>query len=284
MFRTYYQLTKPGIIYGNLLTAAGGFLLAANGHIDWWLLLATLAGTSLIIASGCVFNNYLDRDIDKKMARTKQRALVAGLLQTRNALVYGTVLGLLGVLILSLWVSYLVVLIGIAAWFFYVVVYGIAKRRSVHGTLVGTIPGGASMVAGYVAVTNRLDLGALLLFVIMVCWQMPHFYAIAMYRFKDYRAAGLPVLPVEKGMLAAKKQILTYIVIFILACALLTIFDYTGYTYLAVMSATGLCWLYLGIKNFQVLSDKVWGRKMFLFSLIIITSLSFMLPVGAALL
>ncbi len=283
MFRTYYQLTKPGIIYGNLLTAAGGFLLASKGQVNWWLLLATLAGTSLIIASGCVFNNYLDRTIDKKMARTKQRALATGLVPVRSAIMYGTVLGLLGVLILSVWTSFLVLSIGLVAWLFYVAVYGIAKRRSLYGTLVGTIPGAAPMVAGYVAVTNQFDLGALLLFVIMVCWQMPHFYAIAMYRFKDYKAAGLPVLPVKRGMLAAKRQILAYIVAFIIACAGLSAFGYTGYVFVVVMAALGAYWLYLGIKNFQVIKDKAWGRKMFLFSLIVIMSLSIMLPIGAVL-
>jgi len=97
VLKAYYQLTKPGIIYGNILTATAGFLFATKlRHIHIGLLLATLIGTALVIAAACVFNNYIDRGIDKKMARTKKRALVQGAIPARNALVYATVLVLAG--------------------------------------------------------------------------------------------------------------------------------------------------------------------------------------------
>src|SRR6266581_790040 len=94
--KTYYRLTKPGIIYGNVLTATAGFLLASKGHVDFWRLVATIAGISLVIASACVFNNYIDRGIDKKMARTKKRALVRGIISPQTALIYAVALGLMG--------------------------------------------------------------------------------------------------------------------------------------------------------------------------------------------
>ena len=90
--KTYYNLAKPGIIYANSLTAAAGFLLASNGHIDGWRLAATLAGISLLIGSACVFNNLLDRNIDKLMARTAKRALVTGVVRARFATIYAVVL------------------------------------------------------------------------------------------------------------------------------------------------------------------------------------------------
>jgi heme o synthase len=282
ILKTYYRLTKPGIIYGNILTATGGFFLASKGQIDWWLLFATLAGMSLIIASGCVFNNYIDRGIDKKMARTRKRALVSGLIPIRNALISGTVIGCSGVVVLSLWTNLLVVTIGLTAWFFYVVLYAVAKRRSVHGTLVGTIPGAAPPIAGYAAATGHLDSGALILFLIMVFWQMPHFYAIALYRFKDYKAAGLPVLPVKKGAHSTKTQILAYIAGFIIATAMLSIFGYTGLLWVVVMASLGLYWLWLGMKGFNsVTNDTIWARKMFMFSLVIITAMSALLSINA---
>src|SRR5260221_9391674 len=92
VFRTYYRLTKPGIICGNLLTAAAGFLLASRGHIDFWLLVSTLLGLALVVGSACVFNNSLDRGLDAHMARTRRRALVSGAVSSRAALVYGAVL------------------------------------------------------------------------------------------------------------------------------------------------------------------------------------------------
>lgn len=270
MIKTYYLLTKPGIIRGNSMTAAAGFFLASQHHINAQLLAAALIGTSLVIAAGCVFNNYIDRTIDKKMARTKQRALVLGIISRQQALTYATALAILGFVVLAVYTNWLTVAIGVAALFFYVVLYGIAKRRSVHGTIIGSVPGAASIVAGYTAVTGRLDGAALLLFLILVCWQMPHFYAIALYRFDDYAAAGLPVLPVKKGSIAAKKQILFYITVFTVAAASLSLFEYTGPAYLAVVLLLGLAWLSLGLKNYTVKDDKSWGHAMFLFSLLVI--------------
>jgi protoheme IX farnesyltransferase len=277
LIKTYYTLTKPGIIYGNALTAAAGFLLASKGHVDGWLLLATVAGTSLVIASACVFNNYIDRAIDAKMARTSKRALVEGTVKGRNAIIYATFLGLGGFLVLAVDTNLLVVGIGLVALFDYVVLYGLAKRRSVHGTLVGSIAGAAPVVAGYCAVTGRFDTGAIILFLILASWQMPHFYAIAMYRFNDYKTASLPVLPVKSGVQAAKIQILLYIVAFIAANALLSAFGYTGYTYLIIMTLLGLAWLWKGLQGFKTNADRLWARQMFFFSLVIILSLSIML-------
>ena len=278
--KNYYRLTKPGIIYGNLLTATAGFLLASAGHVDLWLLLATLAGTSLVIASACSFNNYIDRGLDAKMTRTKRRALVQGAIRGRDALIFASILGLAGFLVLGLWVNAVVFGIGLAAFIDYIALYGLAKRRSVHGTLVGSIAGAAPVVAGYCTVTDRFDGGALILFLILALWQMPHFYAIAMYRFDDYKAAGLPVLPVKAGSRAAKTQIVLYITAFIAANVLLSIFGYTGYAYLIIMTLLGLSWLRLGLQGFKAANDKRWARQMFFYSLIIILSLSVMLSVG----
>ncbi len=281
--RAYYYLTKPGIIYGNSINAAAGFLLASAGHIDFLLFVETLAGIGLVMASACVFNNYIDRNIDDKMARTKNRALVKGDIAVNSALAYGVMLGILGFTILAFYTNQLTVWLGVIAFVDYIVFYGVTKRKSVFGTIVGSIAGALPPVAGYTAVTGHLDGGALILFLIYALWQMPHFYAIAMYRYDDYKKAGLPVLPVVKGTRAAKVQVLAYITTFILACSLLTVWGYTGYIYLAVVGLAGLYWLWLGIKNYNKLSDKMWGKKMFLFSLIVILVLAVMLSVGPVL-
>ncbi|HUD07130.1 MAG TPA: heme o synthase [Candidatus Saccharimonadales bacterium] len=279
--KTYYRLTKPGIIYGNLITATGGFLLASKGHIHFLLLLETLIGISLVIGSGCVFNNYIDRGIDKKMSRTSKRALVIGDLSSRAAIIYGTVLGILGTLILSVYTNWLTVCIGLIAFLVYVVFYGISKRRSVHGTVVGSIAGAAPITAGYCAVTGQFNGAAVILFLILVLWQMPHFYSIAMYRFDDYKNAGLPVLPVKKGMYATKLRIIIYIIAYAVAVSLLSIFGYAGYSYLVVTLAFALVWLWLGLKGFRTSNDKLWARRMFFFSLIVIIALPVMLSLNA---
>lgn len=278
--KTYYLLTKPGIIYGNLLTATGGFLLASKKDINFGLLLLTLLGIALVIGSACVVNNYLDRGLDKKMARTKKRALVSGDISPASALIYAIVLAIIGFFVLAKFTNLLTVCIGVIGFVDYVVLYAIGKRRSTLGTIIGSVSGAMPIVAGYTAVTNRFNDGALILFLILAFWQMPHFYAISLRRLKDYKAAGLPVLPAKKGARTTKIQILLYIAAFIAAIGALRIYGYAGWTFLIVMEVLGLKWLYMGVKGFQTDDDEKWGRKMFLFSLVVILTFSVMLAIN----
>lgn len=279
----YYYLTKPGIIYGNLLTAAAGYLLGSRWHIQRLSFFGLLIGTSLVIGSACVFNNYLDRGIDAKMKRTKRRALVSGAVSNGQALAYGVVLGVVGVSALIACTNRLTLSVGLVAFVDYVWLYGWSKRHSVHGTLVGSISGSAPIVAGYTAATNRFDTGALLLLLILTCWQMPHFYAIALYRYQDYKAAKLPVLPIVKGVRSAQLQIVAYILAFIGAVTLLTAAGYTGYSYLLVMGGLGVWWLWRGLRGLKAKDTAQWGRQMFLASLLVIMGVSVMTAVGGLL-
>lgn len=280
MLKKYYHLAKPGIIYGNILNALAGFFLASRWQFEFGLLASTIGGMALVIASGCVFNNYLDRSLDAKMKRTKKRALVEGTISGSSAIAYATILGISGFAILARYTNALTVCLGLLAIFNYVVLYGFFKRRSVHGTVVGSVAGALPPVAAYSAVTNHLDVGAVILFFIYVFWQMPHFYAIGMYRFKDYKAAGLPILSVKKGMRASKVYILGYTAAFTVTSLLLTSFGYTGYAYLFVMAGIGLYWLVKGLKGFEAEDDGEWARHMFGTSLIVVMVLAVMLSVG----
>ena len=272
--RDFYQLTKPGIIRGNLITCTAGFFLASQGRIDWWLFVAALAGLSLVIGSGCVFNNYIDRGIDAKMARTKTRALVQGRISNQSALIYGSVLLVLGLGTLGLGTNGLTALIALSGWFFYVVVYSIWKRRSVYSTIVGSVAGAVPPVVGYTAVSGQLDSAAVTLFAILVLWQMPHFYAIGIRRRKEYAAAGIPILPVKQSIQVAKINILLYILGFTAAASLLTAYDYATNFYLAIALVLGLWWLSAGIKGFSTKDDVGWAKRMFRISLVVITGLS----------
>lgn len=274
----YYLLTKPGIILGNLLTVAAGFLLASKGDIDLWLFFATLIGLALIIASACVFNNYIDRKIDKKMERTKHRALVTGLISGKNALFFGTILGLLGNAILYSYTNALTLFVANIGFFVYVFIYSIWKCKTIHGTAIGSIAGAVPPVVGYCAVSNRFDAGAFILFMMMVLWQMPHFFAIAMSHLDDYKKADIPVLPVKKGTLRTKIHMVLYILGFIAAAAMLTFFDYTGYVYLGVAMTISIAWLWLCLKGFKSPNNQVWGNQMFRLSLVLITAICFVIP------
>ncbi|MDB6144146.1 MAG: protoheme farnesyltransferase, partial [Pseudomonas sp.] len=270
--------TKPGIIFGNVLSVAGGFFLASKGHIDFGLFLASAIGTSLVVASGCVFNNCIDRDIDLKMERTKNRVLVQGLVSLKLALVYALLLGVAGVGLLYTKANPLAALFAVIGFVIYVGFYSLyLKRKSVHGTLVGSLSGAMPPVIGYVAVSNSFDLAALTLLVMFSLWQMPHSYAIAIFRFNDYRAASIPVLPVMRGIVVAKRHILIYILAFLVATLMLTFGGYAGLSYLAVAAGMGMYWLYMAWTGYKAVDDTVWARKLFVFSIFTITALSVMM-------
>ncbi|ATG14997.1 TPA: heme o synthase [Providencia alcalifaciens] len=281
MFKQYLQVTKPGIIFGNLISVIGGFLLASKGSIDYPLFIATLLGVSLVVASGCVFNNYIDRDIDRIMERTKNRPLVKGLIDPKVSLIYATALGIAGMVLLLVAANALAMLLALIGFIVYVGVYSLyMKRKSVYGTLIGSLSGAAPPVIGYCAVTNEFDAGALILLLIFSLWQMPHSYAIAIFRFKDYKAANIPVLPVIKGISVAKTHIFLYILAFMVATLMLAISGYAGYKYLVVGAAVSLWWLGMAISGFKTENDdRVWARKLFIFSIVAITSLSVMMSV-----
>ncbi|GKW16031.1 protoheme IX farnesyltransferase [Pectobacterium actinidiae] len=283
MIKQYLQVTKPGIIFGNLISVIGGFLLAAQGRIDYPLFFATLVGVSLVVASGCVFNNVIDRDIDKKMERTKNRVLVKGLISLKVTLVYASLLGIAGFALLYIAANPLAMWLAVMGFIVYVGVYSLyMKRHSVYGTLIGSLSGAAPPVIGYCAVSNQFDAGALILLLIFSLWQMPHSYAIAIFRFKDYQAANIPVLPVVKGISVAKHHITLYIVAFAVATLMLSLGGYAGYKYLVVAAAVSVWWLGMALSGYKnAIDDRVWARKLFVFSIVAITSLSVMMSVDS---
>jgi len=214
------------------------------------------------------------------MERTKKRALVQHTIPVKSALTYASVLGIAGYGLLVMYTNWLTVLVGSIGFMVYVFLYTYGKRKTVYSTLIGSVSGSAPPVAGYVAVTGSFDGAALLLFLILTFWQMPHFYAIAIYRLKDYKAAGLPVLPVVKGIKATKIQIISYIVAFTVAVIMLSVLGYTGWTYLAVVGAVSLAWLRIAYKGLAANNSEKWAREVFKFSLIVTLVFSFMLSVN----
>lgn len=271
VLRDYYQLTKPGIIRGNLMAAGAGFLLGAGRSPDWAQFAATLAGLGMVIAGACVSNNIMDRGIDRRMARTRRRALAGERVSVTRASEFAATLTFGGTLLLSLWVSFLTAILALAGYAAYVGLYGFGKRRTVHGTLIGTISGAVPPVAGYAAASGRIDLAAGLLFLILVVWQMPHFYALAIMQRDDYKLAGIPVLPVVQGVTATKKQIVWYCAAFLAVVPLPSLFGYTGVTYAAVALALGIFWLARGLAGFDAGDDRKWARRMFRTSLAVLS-------------
>jgi len=280
MIKKYLSLTKPGVLFANALTTAAGFVFASHGNININLFLWTLIGSTLIIASACTINNYLDQDIDKLMARTKKRVLVTGEANAHTALGFGITLGVLGALSLYLFVSFLVLCIGVTGFIVYVYLYGaLSKRRSVHGTLVGSVSGAIPILAGYVAAHGSMDLTALILFMIMFVWQLPEFYSISVYRQKEYKKAGVPVISVVKGIPATIVQIFVYTLVFVALSISLWYFGPASYTYLVIMALLGGRWILLGLDGFTAQDTDQWARKMFNFSLYVLLAFCFLISI-----
>lgn len=270
MWRDFYNLTKPGIIRGNLITAAAGGLLAARDHLDLWVFGSMLVGLGLVIASACVTNNYLDRELDARMQRTKDRALVRGAISPAGAIFFAAALLVVGAGALTAFTNAAATYLAIAGWLAYVGFYGYVKRKSAWGTIAGSISGALPPVIGYVALGGQDGVVAGLLFAILVIWQMPHFYAISLFRIKDYRAARLPVLPVVRGGRTTRYRILAYMIAFIVVAPLLSWRGITGVSYAAGVIAVGGWWLWRGYSGWR-LSDAAWGKRVFTTSLVVLS-------------
>jgi len=287
MVKEYYRLAKPGIVYGNLLTTLAAYLFASRWQLVtsaiWINFLATMFGLGFVIASACVFNNYIDRDIDQKMARTQDRALVSGAISNTMALLYGAILALIGFALLVCFVNILTTIIALIGIIVYVFAYTFSKRKTEWATEIGSIAGAVPIVVGYTAYTNNFDWTAVILFLILALWQMPHFYSIALHRFDEYAAAGIPVLPLKRGTWETKVRILLYIFAFGVAGFALAYFGYAGFAYLVVVEIAAIVWFWLGTGGFSAEDGVQWARKLFFSSLFVLVIFCVMLSVATLL-
>lgn len=274
MLKDYYAALKPERTFFNVMTTLAGFLFACGWHVDWMLLLYTLLGTTLIVMSACAVNNCTDRTLDAKMPRTKNRATATGAVSIRRLASIAVIFGVVGFAILAVHVNRLTTLLGAIAYVDYVVLYAWSKRHTPWSTLIGTLSGSLPLVAGYTAATNSFTTTALLLGLVMLFWQMVHFYAIAIFRRKDYAAGNIPVWAVRYGVASTQKWLLFYTLLYLVTVIQLTFFASLGWVFLVVVGGMGVYWLYRGITGFRAEKPEMWARGMFGFSLITLLVLS----------
>lgn len=277
-WKDFIAVTKPGIIRSNLIAAFAGFWLASRWDIHFGLMIMTLLGTVLVMASSCVFNNYFDRELDMKMERTSKRSLPTGRLTPKVVLWYAVALGVAGLAVLFVFSGVLAGVFGVIGMFVYVVIYTLwLKRSSTWSTSVGAISGAMPPVIGYVAVTETVDMGAWLLFALLFLWQPPHFWALGIRRVEEYRAAGYPLLPVVKGIKRTKIQMIPYIALLVPLPVLMYVYGYAGIFFLVISLLLSLVWLYLSLKGFRAKDDEAWSKKVFFFSINYLTLSLFVL-------
>lgn len=267
MLKDLIALTKPRLLRLNVFAAIGGFWVASKWSIDWLMLLWVVIGSTLTIASGCVINNYWDRELDKKMERTQNRVLPTGRLTPGFVLGYGIVLGIIGLAVLFLLVNAITGWLGFLGWFVYIFIYTMwLKRTSTWNTSIGGISGAMPPVLGYCAVTTEIDAGAWLLFAFLFLWQPAHFWSLAIRRVEEYRAAGFIMLPVVKGIKRTKIQMIPYVVLLIPTSILLYTYGYTGMVFLIISVIAGVVWAVHTVLGLRAKDDEKWAKVNFLIS------------------
>ncbi|AEO08242.1 heme o synthase [Buchnera aphidicola] len=281
MFKYYLEIVKPKIVIGNLILVIGSFLFASRlFNFDIFLFVYTILGGSLVIASACVCNNVIDRDIDQKMKRTSDRVLSKNLISCQSALIFSIVLGILGIVILGLLVNYLSMFISIFGFFVYVFLYTwIYKRKSIYSTFIGSFSGSTPSMIGYVAISNKIDLCSILLFIILIFWQMSHFYSIAIFRKIDYKNANIPIFSVVKGVMTTKKHIFFYILAFTCFSSLLTFLGYLSYIFLFLFSIINFYWLFLSYCSLKKKYCSINSYQLFFCSIVVIVIFNFLISI-----
>jgi protoheme IX farnesyltransferase len=253
--RAYVALTKPRIIELLLVTTVPAMVLATRslpasvGGVDWgdWGLLVfwTMVGGTLAAGSANAINCYLDRDIDLLMTRTRRRPLPAHQVEPERAVVFGLVLGAISFAVMAWFVNLTAAFLTLLAIAFYVVVYTMLLKRSTpQNIVIGGAAGALPPVIGWAAVTGSVSLPAILLFALVFYWTPPHFWALSLRIRKDYAAAGVPMLPVVKGVPETTRQIALYTVLMVAISLVLFAVARMGAIYLVAAAALGAIFLW----------------------------------------
>ncbi len=191
----YLQLVKPRITSFVLLTTLSGFYLGSTGALDIFLLLHALAGAALVAGGAAALNQFLEREFDSQMQRTKDRPLPSGRLQPEEALRFGVALSVTGVIYLAILVNLTTSLLSVVTISSYLFLYTPLKRKTSLNTLIGAIPGSIPSIGGWAAARGEINSEAWMLFMILFFWQFPHFLSIAWIYRDDYAKAGCRMLP-----------------------------------------------------------------------------------------
>lgn len=250
-----------------------GMYMAQGQAPDVSLTLFTLIGVGLASGASSVLNNYIDRGIDGVMERTKARSLPTGRVLPQQALILGVVCGVISFLLLAWKVNLLTACLSAGALLAYIFVYTIwLKRTTEHNTVIGGAAGALPPVMGIAAVNNDIGMTAIVLFVVLFVWQPPHFWALALIRAEEYRAAGIPMLPVVRGQDYTKRQMLYYTIALVPASALPYLFNICGGIYLIGALALGFVYLGWTISFVRRPFNPIESRRLFLFSILYITA------------
>jgi heme o synthase len=268
-FRDYLALTKPRILVLLLITGYAAMWVAAGGLPNVGLSAVAMLGLAMSCGAANAINMWYDRDIDSVMNRTKKRPLPAGRLTPGQVLAFGVMTGALSFVLLAFLVNLMTALLSLAGLLFYVCIYTMwLKRSTTQNIVIGGAAGAVPPLVGWAAVTGQVSWASLAMFLIVFMWTPPHFWALALFRNEDYRRAKVPMLPVVKGEMHTKWQILLYSALMIPSTAALYWTGVVGEAYLWVSTALGLSMV---VSSLVLLRERLpaqkWAVRTFIWSI-----------------
>ena len=267
LLKSYYELCKPNVVYMMLICAFVGLLLAEESVSSFWYLFVSLSGIAFCAASAAAINQVIDRNTDASMTRTDQRPLPQGELSATHASIFALVIGILGALILYLYVNTLTMILTLASLIGYAFIYTVyLKRATPQNIVIGGLAGAAPPLLGWASVSNTIEPYALLLVLIIFVWTPPHFWALAIYRKDEYAKESIPMLPVTHGVIFTKLQIVLYTIILFIVSLLPYVVLMSGEIYLFSALALSTLFLYYSI-NLYYSNDDEDAMKTFQFSI-----------------
>jgi len=262
----YVALTKPRIIVLLLVTAFASMLIAAPGRVSPWVIVFTLAGGAASAGAANAINQVLERDLDAVMSRTRRRPIPAGRVEAPFAFAFAVLLGAVAFVEMAVLVNVLSAVLALAALCFYVFIYTVwLKRSTPQNIVIGGAAGAMPPLVGWAAATGRVELPALILFLIVFLWTPPHFWALALYRREEYAKAGVPMLPVVAGEEKTRQQIVIYAVLLVASTLLLFPLGGMGWVYCGSALALGGLFIFLAVRVRRERSPKA-AMRLFAYS------------------
>jgi protoheme IX farnesyltransferase len=247
--KAYFLLTKPRVIELLLVTTVPAMILAAGEFPRWSLILEVLAGGALAAGGANTINCWIERDRDQVMGRTRNRPLPTGAVHPEGALVFGLVLELAAFVLLATTVNVLSAGLAVGAMLFYVFVYTIwLKPRSPQNIVIGGAAGAVPVLVGWASVTNELAAAAWVMFAIVFFWTPPHFWALSLRYYDDYERAGIPMLPVAKGIPRALAEIVVYSFVVVATTLVLPLVSDLGVIYVVAAVLLGIVFVVQAVR------------------------------------
>ena len=266
-FKSFYALTKPRVCALIVFTAIIGMFLATPGMVPLDILFFSSIGIAFVSGAAAAFNCLIEEKIDAKMARTRGRPLPLGQVSQKETIVFSVLLGGLGLLMLYFFVNSLTMWLTLVTFFAYAVIYTIfLKPATPMNIVIGGASGAMPPVLGWSAVTNQVTPEALILFLIIFCWTPPHFWALALYRRKEYEKVGMPMLPVTHGEKYTRLQIVLYTIILVIVTMMPFSVGMSGLIYIIFATLLNAYFLYYTVMLYRQYSDKL-SMKIFRYSI-----------------